>query len=247
MWTQPHPSAHATPGQRARDVGDVAGHAQTMTTRMGDYQPRIIGTFQGKLWHVLALPAGNSLTVDWPATMHAPHSLPQPAQLARQADDLDYLATAYPVRLISDIEGQPQIYAQAQFVGYTEAVPLVLHDDGESWLVTGGVLSQVQGPEGSTPVDFTLPTTHFTRDTGIIGIQFGLLPGTTQVTKAEWRVQTLGSSGFAAPTTTAFCPVWVVNGVSGRVASLVLQLPFERHGRCLTFTGTFATGTVLSS
>ena len=258
MWTQPQPSRLRTPAERQRDQRDVAGHAHTMSARHSAWIPRLVATPEGKVWAVLTIASGQVLTDDWPATMHMPRlHLPHPGKMQADIDRLTQQQINYPVQRLVERDGTGRsLWAQAQFIGFTEAVPLAVHDTTDQWLCIGGKITQQPRPYTdahgqpamSAEVQFTLQTQRYPRQTGLIGLLYTLAANDPQanVVKVDWAFQTqLQPTGFTTADQAVFCPLWAVNAAQGRIANLGLQMPFAQHPRWTQFNPAAPTGTIL--
>lgn len=253
MWTQPKTSAFDRPADRQRDAADVAGHAHTVATRLAPFIPRLFATGDGRVWFLPGIQDKQTLTEDWPVTMHLPRPhLSPPGLFDRQMDDLDRFGADYPLLKILDANADGnEVWAQAVPVGYTQAVPLVLHDTGDAWFVMGGQLSLAQDEiDGAAPapVNVVVASATFARQSGLIGLDFTMASPTSDTAiDATLGFRTPSASGGLVPVTEVFCPVWAVNAEQNRVINLGLQVPAQRHAKWINFRPSGPSATLLSA
>ena len=154
---------------------EVAWHARQMQERMAAWRPQEIANDDGELFMVLAIIGQGVPQTPWPLDSQVPTpglTDHQPATAhAQQADqisqDLQTLIATHPLTRIGYDNGTGrELFAMAQFIGYTPAVPLAPPHrtaDDRGWELIGGYFTH----DG---VSWLLPTTRFDFRAGVIGV-----------------------------------------------------------------------------
>lgn len=142
-----HPSLFASPAELDRHAFDVAGHASTMAAIMGHYREVEIVTPDGLALAALGMPAGETITQTWPASLHLPNpsmdtskaSAGTGTALAHHTANLDFLATHYQLFRCGTKDGR-QLWVHARYLGPSHAMPFRVHliNGDESLLCVGG-------------------------------------------------------------------------------------------------------------
>lgn len=235
-WTFP---SFARPGtrQEREDVAVLHDRAATIADRIDQYQQRQIAAETGELLEALALPDGAALTTIYPQTDFMPSArvqIPGTAAMGQAtsalATRLLQTATGYQWLPIGPGYGNVERFAWARHIGYTQAVPLVVHYQGaDSWLCMGGQIHQPQIDDAF--VDFTIATTSIELQRGLLGLLYTLRggegPDAHWITKAQWAA--LSGSGLGQlPLTSFFCPLYALAGTAPvlltRIADLVIPV-----------------------
>ena len=250
----PLSALEANPSLAAEAVDTLVAQSAQMTARLSRWQPHVIATDTGRLYSALTMPPDTVLDEVWPQDIYVPAGSSEDqmglqsrlsAGVAR-ATALHDLATTHQFHPVAQDSNGNTIEAFAQFVGYTAAVPLVVHhlQSTNEWLCMGGRMRTYPG--ANTLI--TVATTKLSLMRGHLGLLLTLRAGARDtshhILAAEWfsltetgtTLSEIGSldkeSGQVGPGR-LFVPLYAVRNDGGGSAPtwtpMVFLQPIERN------------------
>jgi hypothetical protein len=252
-------------------VDTLGAQSAQMTARLSRWLPHVIATDTGRLYSALTMPQDTALDEVWPQDIYVPSGSSEDqmglqsrlfAGVAR-ATALHDLATTHQFHPVSQDSAGNTIEAFAQFVGFTPAVPLVVHhlQSSNQWLCMGGKITSFPGSD----TQITVPTVKLPLTRGHLGLLLTLRAGyvsdSHHITAARWLalpVTTQSSSEIGAlndnevSAGSLFVPLYAVRNDGGGSAPvwtpLGISVPTARgfSGYAYTLNPSGASGSLLN-